>query len=104
MSALKWRVVTHSRDNKFMVKGTELNNAVYGGLSRFQICEHRSYDADNNADRRYVIRDAETVTDADVRSGKRPDVVAGFDTLDAAMEFCDGFASMWQSEPELWNA
>lgn len=84
-----WRPVTPYNSPKFMVKGTELNTMlVPGTLSRFQICEIRSYDAEWHADRRYAVRDAATVTDAQVREGKRPAIVGWFDDELAALEWC----------------
>lgn len=66
-----------------------MNNAtVPGTLSRFQICEIRAYDADGHADRRYAIRDASTVTDAQVREGKRSQIVEWFPDELAALEWC----------------
>ena len=86
---LNWRTVTHSQSSKFLVKGTELSNAIVPGTSsRFQLCEIRSYDADKNADRRYAVRDAATVSDEDVRNGVRPRIVKWFDDDRAAQEWC----------------
>jgi hypothetical protein len=91
MSAvLRWRSVTPSTSPKFLVKGTELNHALAGECSRFQLCEHRIYDADGHADREYLVRDAEQVTDADMREHKRPPIVARFAGLDEALEFING--------------
>ena len=39
-------------------------------------------------DRAYVVRDASTVSDAQVRDGVRPSIVARFDDLDEAIDFC----------------
>lgn len=85
---LNWRNVTPSNSPKFLVKGTELNAALCGPLSRFQICELRAYDAEGCADRSYVVRDAQTVNDADIREGKRPAVVAHFADEYDAISFC----------------
>lgn len=85
---LNWRNVTPSNSTKFLVKGTELNVALCGPLSRFQICEVRAYDAERNADREYVVRDAHTVSDADVRAGKRPAIVARFTDEYDAINYC----------------
>lgn len=89
-AALNWRTVTHSQSPKFMVKGTELSNTLAGDRSRYQICEHRSYDSEGFADRQYYVRDAESVSDADVKAGKRPAIVGRFDDLDAAINFVSG--------------
>ena len=86
---LNWRSVTNSNDCKFMVKGTELAVAIVPGtFSRFQVCEVRSYDKDNHADGRYLVRDAHTVSDAEVKAGVRPRIVANVATLDEALKFC----------------
>lgn len=89
--ALNWRNVTPSNSPQFLVKGTELNNALCGKLNRFQICEVRSYDAQRNADRQYIVRDAETISDAAVRAGVRPKIVARFADLDEAINYCMEF-------------
>jgi hypothetical protein len=85
-----WRNVTPSNDPKFLVSGTELNNRIVPGTrSRYQLCEVRSYDREARThDRRYAVRDAATVTDADIREGKRPAIVAWFDFEDSALNFC----------------
>lgn len=83
----EWRNVTPSNHPKFLVKGTELNTKVCGHLSRYQLCEIRSYKDDGFADRIYYVRDAHTISDFDVRNGKRPDIVARFDNEDDAMKF-----------------
>lgn len=88
---LDWRTVTHSQSDKFMVRGTELSRAIVPGtLSRFQICEVRTY---NRIDvfpygREYLVRDAATVTDEQVREGKRPAVVSRHADELAALEWC----------------
>ena len=87
-AALRWRSVTPSNSPKFMVKGTELNVALAGRNSRYQICEIRSYDKDGFADRIHYVRDAETVSDSDVREGRRPAIVYRCETLDEALKFC----------------
>ena len=89
MSALRWHTVTGSRADNFMVKGTELSVALCGAHSRFQLCEIRAYDAERNADRTYAIRDADTVTDAERKVGKRPSIVAWESDLDAAIAYCE---------------
>ncbi len=88
MSALVWRNVTPSNSPKFLVKGTELNAALCGHNSRYQICEIRCYDMDGFPDRYYAVRDADTVSDFHVKMGTRPLVVARFDNLDEAIQFC----------------
>lgn len=84
-----WRNVTPSNDSRFMVQGTELNNMIVPGLhARYQLCEIRSYDAKRMPDRRYAVRDAATVTDEQVREGKRSQIVAWFDYEDQALAYC----------------
>jgi hypothetical protein len=86
---LRWRTVTHSNDARFLVKGTELNVAIVPGTcSRFQICEVRSRDADGNPDRIYHVRDAHTVTDAQVLERVRPSIVQSFGDFDNAVSWC----------------
>lgn len=85
-----WRNVTPSNNPKYLVSGTELNNMIVPGLhSRYQLCEIRSYDrATQSHDRRYAVRDAATVTDEQVREGKRSQIVAWFDYEDQALAYC----------------
>jgi hypothetical protein len=87
---MQWKPVTPSNDPRFLVRGTELNNMLVPGLhARYQLCEIRSFDSTTGFhDRRYAVRDAATVTDEDVRAGKRSAIVAWFDYEDAALSFC----------------
>jgi hypothetical protein len=85
---LNWRNITPVGNPKFWVRGTELNNALCGPQSRYQICEIRVYDKDRNADRAYTVRDAATVTDEEVKQGIRPKIVANFDDDLQAIAFC----------------
>lgn len=88
---LEWRTVTHSQSDKFLVRGTEITNAIVPGtLSRFQICEIRTYDRGDPFPhgRKYAIRDAATVSDAQVRDGKRPEIVHWAKDELAALEWC----------------
>jgi hypothetical protein len=62
----------------------------FAANSRFQICETRCLDGDGNPDRWYAIRDAETVSDADVRAKIRSKIVAWRTTVDEAIAFCAG--------------
>jgi len=85
---LEWSPLTTSRDPGFMVKGTELAQAIVPGTrSRFAIVEVRALGADRMPDVTYRVRDAETVSDADVRAGKRPAVVFHGD-YDACVAYC----------------
>lgn len=85
---LNWQTITGSLDPRYMVKGTELAQAILpGNHCRFALVEVRCYDADRNSDVTYRVRDAETVTDAEVKSGTRPRVV--FEgSYDDALKFC----------------
>lgn len=85
---LNWKFITPSNSPKFMVNGTELNQALCGNNSRFAIVEVRAYDASMNADRRYVVRDAATVSDAEIKAGIRPKIVANFNYEDEAINYC----------------
>lgn len=86
---LNWRTVTPSRHNSFLVRGTELSVAIVPNtLSRFQVCEIRTImrgDDGMEYDREYALRDAETVSDADIADGKRPAIVGRYPTLDDAL-------------------
>lgn len=86
-AALNWRTVTGSRHPQFLVNGTELSNALCGRNSRFQICEIRCRDEERYPDCWYAVRDAESVSDAEVKAGKRPPIVARFRGLDEALKF-----------------
>lgn len=86
-----WRTVTHSQDPRFLVRGTELSVMIVPDtLSRFQLCEVRTYDRGEvfPHGRRYAVRDAATVTDAQVREGVRPAIVKWFPDELAAIEWC----------------
>lgn len=89
--ALTWRTMTDSRSPKFFVKGTPLAVAFYL-LHRFGIYEMRGpANPDGSYDDYYVVTDAATVDDADLKAGKLPRRVFTSRTLDlkAALEFCD---------------
>lgn len=85
---MNWHPVTLSNSPKYMVKGTELNRAIVPGYqSRYALVEIRTYDEDGNADRGYSVRDAATVTDEDVRNGKKPKQIAFFNFEDDALNY-----------------
>lgn len=73
--------------DKFLVKGTELSQALCGPNKRYALIEVRCYDKDNHADRFYRIRDAATVSDEDVKSGKRPKIVFETEHYNAALKY-----------------
>jgi len=83
-----WKSITPSNSPKYMVMGTELNYMLAGVNSRYAIVEVRSYDKDRNADRLYIIRDAHTVSDEDIKNGVRPKIVARFNFEDDALKYC----------------
>jgi hypothetical protein len=88
MSAvLSWRTVTPSNSQQFNVNGTELSVAIVGPQSRFAVYEVRCRDADGFADREYVVRDAESVSDADLAVGKRPPIVGRTRDYDKLLAF-----------------
>jgi hypothetical protein len=82
---LSWRGLPYSRD-AFLTKGTELAFAyVPGTLSRFAIYETRGgRDEHGYPTLVYRLRDSATVSDADLRAGKRPSVVGTFSEPDEA--------------------
>lgn len=93
---LEWRTLPYD-PGKYFVVGTELAAAyVPGTLSRFAIYETRGHPYDGHAgDVYYAVRDAYTVSDAQVRAGKRAKVVARFDSYDDAAN--------WSLARDLWD-
>lgn len=87
---LNWQSIVTSYDRNYMVKGTELARALCGPNSRFAIYEVRTLAVDPDGKRysdvQYRVRDAETVSDNQVRHGVRPKIVYTGDTLDAALQ------------------
>lgn len=75
MMELQWRTITQSNSPKYLVNGTELEQALVGPHNRYALIAVRSHDKEGYSDIEYLIRDAETVSDADVRLGKRPAIV-----------------------------
>ena len=86
---LKWRSLCAAREARYLVKGTELSRALYGPNSRFSVTEVRMYGADGYADVYYRVRDASLISDAEIRDGVSPPIVANAPTLDDALAFCD---------------
>lgn len=91
---LNWRVLVSSYDPSYTVKGTELAVAFVKG-SRFAIYEVRALEpapagSPNRYELslRYRVRDALTVSDAEVRLGTRPRIVFEDWDLDKVLEFC----------------
>jgi S-adenosylmethionine hydrolase len=102
---LEWRSLSPAPD-KVLVRGTELSYAYAGQQSRFQIVEVRTRVWDE-ADQRhypsttYHVRDAHTVTDAQVRDGKRPEIVYRSDDPAQCEAFCRPnipVGDEWQTE------
>ena len=87
---LLWRTLASCNDPDLFVKGKELAQAIVPDTrSRFALVEVRTFDGQHSGVR-YSVRDAATVSDVEVREGKRPKQVASFDDLDAAIEWAQG--------------
>lgn len=71
---LNWRSLDCPPE-RYLVKGSELAVVLVGPRSRFAIYEIRTREADGFGGTRYEVRDAEQISDADVKLGKRPPVV-----------------------------
>lgn len=86
LALLSWQPLPYRQD-RFFVRGTELAVAIVPGtLSRFAVYETRGApDAGQPGDVFYAVRDAATVSDDDVRNGRRPAIVARFPEPDAAV-------------------
>lgn len=91
---LEWRTIADSRSPHFFRKHTRLAVAFY--LShRFAIYEMRGpANSDGSFDDYYIVTDAHSVNDEDLRSGVLPKIVYRTSTLDIAqaVEFCDNAA------------
>lgn len=89
---LNWRTITPTTSAAFLVKGTELSFAIVPHTRcRFGISEVRTVLRTANGqdyDRQYCVRDAAAVSDVEVKDGKRPPVVATFDSDLDAIKFC----------------
>lgn len=88
-TALDWHIMIDYRHPKFMVKGHELAQTLYGPSSRFAIVEVRAMMADRSMGTRYRVRDAQTVSDAEVKAGIRPKIVWEGESFDEAKAYCD---------------
>lgn len=92
-----WRTIVPSHEPAHRVKGTELEVLIPDGFrSQFAIYSVRCYKLDGKTGERYAdmyyrIRDAGRVTDARVRSGIRPPIIAACDTLDEAMNYIEAY-------------
>ena len=88
MSAeLFWRSLCGPYDPRLLVNGTELSVALCGKSNRFAVYEIRCRSEDGFPDRRYVVRDAEAISDADLKSGKRPPIVGKTDDFSKLKEW-----------------
>lgn len=89
---MHWRTTTPRNSHQFLTKGTELASAVVPNTAhRFMLCEVRTIQrvgGEVEFDREYCVRDAASVSDAEVRSGVRPRIVARFDDPDVAVAYC----------------
>ena len=73
-----------------MVVGCEIDQAIVPNcLSRYAIVMVRRYDNERNADLGYSIRDAATVSDEDIRNGKKPKQIAYFLYEDEAIKYLE---------------
>lgn len=92
---MHWNTIISSSHSKFMVRGTELSNAIVPmTMHRFQVCEIRTWDGDES-DRTYHVRDAETITDAEIRDGVRPSIVFRHNDLDECVRWCAAQCTAW---------
>ncbi len=82
---LFWKTLVPGRDKRFNVKGTELSGAILPN-PRFAVYEVRSLESDGMPSVFFRVRDAETVTDAEIRDGIRPRVCREATTLEAALD------------------
>lgn len=89
---MHWRTITPHSSSQFLTKGAELAVAIVPNTShRFMLCEVRTIQrvgCEVEFDREYCVRDAASISDADVRNGVRPHIVARFDEPDAALAYC----------------
>jgi hypothetical protein len=84
-----WRSLIGSRDPRFTVKGHELAYRLYGDQSRFAIYEVRCIEKDGHLGVFYSVRDAQTISDAELKAGARPKIVAYGLAYGEAEAFCD---------------
>lgn len=72
---IRWRSA-NAQPDKVLVKGTHLATGfVVGHGNRFGIYETRSREADGSAGTIYHVRDADGLTDTDMRAGKLAPIV-----------------------------
>lgn len=84
---LNWRACY--KPHEFLIKGTELSQALCGQNKRYALIEVRCYNKDGHADRFFRIRDAATVSDENIKNGKRPQIVFETFDYDAAIKYIE---------------
>lgn len=110
-----WRVLVNSREPKHWERGTEIEVSIPDGFrSRFAVYSVRTSRWAKDVgcinggyveyDCRYRIRDAETVTDAQVKEGVRPSAVAEFATLAEADEWMLAHQAKEEGEQDMAEA
>lgn len=93
---LNWETICHSRDEKHLVRGTELERCFPDGfLHRFAIYSVRTVEFVRDAtainggyaqyDCRYRVRDVEAANDAHFAAGKPAPIFGEYATLDEAL-------------------
>jgi hypothetical protein len=93
-----WRTICPSTNAAHLVRGTELEVSIPAGfLSRFAIYSVRRMEWVSDPtlpaggiwahDVSYRVRDAATISDAEVKAGVRPKIVGEFKTLEEAEAF-----------------
>lgn len=90
---LNWEILVHGNDPKIWVKGTEIERCCPDGFRhRFAIYSVRVIGWEvfegkgfNAYDVRYRVRDAEAISDADVKAGKPCPIFGEYATLDEAL-------------------
>lgn len=90
MITLEWRPLAYPA-GRDLVKGTELASAfVPDTLHRFAVVETRAIDAEGLPCLIYRLRDAETITDSEVREGVKPRVIGTYPEPEDAVSHAYG--------------
>lgn len=92
---MDWIIVTDSKNQKYNVKGTVLSYFLCGKHSRFKVEMVRTLDKNRDLDVLFRVRDAEAISDAEIREGKVSPVVATFATQEEAMSFVERNEHVW---------
>jgi hypothetical protein len=83
---LEWQTLAVPPGHE-LVKGTEIAMAyVPGTQKRFAVCETRTVEQDRSLGMCYRLRDAATVSDADIRSGIRAKIISVHACPEAAVQ------------------